>query len=114
MCSNLYPALDLTLTQLSSENEKVSPYIRTAHDVHWEELEREFRKDLSNHWKSRRDVYRAYLIHECKRLGELDHIAVTLNERSRCDDVIENFQKMRSEQQQQQYHSNDGRNQCIV
>jgi hypothetical protein len=96
MCANVYPALDTSVIRFSNRQEKISPYITTVHDETWEVKDMEFRQNLSDHWKTRREVYRAFMIKECPKLNELDHLSITSKERTLGDQVIDNFHKSRT------------------
>lgn len=99
MCSNIYSALDTSIIKFSSNQEKISPYITTAHDDSWELTDLEFKQNLSDHWKTRREVYRAFMIKECPKLNELDHLSITSRERNSGDKVIDSFHKSRTSSQ---------------
>lgn len=89
MSANIYPTLNM------STNELISPYISSAHDTNWPEQDLQFSMTLSDHWRARRDLYRAFLIKESPKLKELDCLPVTLNDRSIADRVIENYHQNR-------------------
>jgi hypothetical protein len=94
MCTNIYAPINLA--QNLNEHEKISNYLTTANDETWEATDTEFFQHISDHWRTRREVYRALLIKECPKLVELDHLAVDANDRSCGDLVIENYYKARS------------------
>jgi hypothetical protein len=96
MCTNIYPPINLSIIQSSNEFEKVSQYITTARDDTWEVTDLEFSRHLTDHWRTRREVYRALLIKECPKLVELDHVAVDSNSRSIGEVVIQNYHKARA------------------
>lgn len=94
MCANIYP--QMRLTQTLNEAEKISHYVTTAMDDTWEATDNEYLQTLPDHWRTRREVYRALLIKECPKLVELDHLVVDAEDRSSGDLVIENYYKARS------------------
>lgn len=96
MSSNFYPPLNLSQAPYLNETEKVSPYIATAHDAAWITQDLEFSQELSEHWKTRREVYRALFIKECPRLKELDHLFIDPTDRDYADTVIDHYQQSRS------------------
>lgn len=89
MTANIYPPLNL------SHDELISPYISTAHDTEWPAQDAEFCTNLTQHWKTRRDVYRAFLIKGGLRLKELDRIPITLSDRENAGRIIANYQQVR-------------------
>jgi hypothetical protein len=92
MCANIYPPLNLTMLT-NNEREKISPYVGISQDSNWEMLDAEFLQTISEHWLTRRQVYRALFIQKCPKLIELDHITIDSNDRSEGDLVIGNFRK---------------------
>lgn len=93
MSANIYPSMNLTMAQNANEREKISPYVSNARDSNWEIQDAEFLQTLSEHWMTRRQVYRALFIQKCPKLTELDHITIDQNDRSKGDIVIGNFRK---------------------
>ncbi|KAK4510184.1 uncharacterized protein ATC70_006356 [Mucor velutinosus] len=91
--SNIYPPLDANLIQHISDHDKISPYVLTALDDQWAINDAEFLETLSDHWKTRRQVYRALFMQNCPKLIELDHIEIDPNDRSEGDLVIVNFKR---------------------
>ena len=101
--SNIYPSLDANLIQRTSEHDKISPYVSTALDDQWAMNDAEFLETLSDHWRTRRQVYRALFMQNCPKLIELDHIEIDSNDRSEGDLVIVNFK--RSQASSSSHHS---------
>ncbi|KAG1111268.1 hypothetical protein G6F42_015080 [Rhizopus arrhizus] len=101
--SNIYPSLDSNLIQRTSDHDKISPYVLTALDDQWAMNDAEFLETLSDHWKTRRQVYRALFMQNCPKLIELDHIEIDSNDRSEGDIVIVNFK--RSQASNSSHHS---------
>ncbi|KAI8091230.1 uncharacterized protein B0P05DRAFT_526641 [Gilbertella persicaria] len=93
MSANIYPPLNLTFIQSISDHERISPYVLATQDESWLLSDMEFLKDLSDHWKTRRQVYRALFIQKCSKLIELDQIKIEPQDRSEGDLVIGNFRK---------------------
>lgn len=85
MSANIYAQLNM------STNELISPYIFTAHDAEWPAQDLQFCADLTGHWRTRRDLYRALFIKECPKLKELDRLPVSLHDRCNADTVIGNY-----------------------
>ncbi|GAN03025.1 L domain-like protein [Mucor ambiguus] len=91
--SNIYPSLDANLIHRTSDHNRISPYVLTALDDQWAMNDAQFLETLSDHWKTRRQVYRALFMQNCPKLVELDHIEIDSNDRSEGDLVIVNFKR---------------------
>ncbi|KAI8372624.1 hypothetical protein EDC96DRAFT_499992 [Choanephora cucurbitarum] len=93
MSSNIYPPLNTTHILQQHNQEIVSPYVALVQDEGWVLKDLMFYENLSDHWRTRRQVYRALFMHKCPRLIELDQIKIEPTDRSEGDIVIDNFRR---------------------
>ncbi|KAI7869497.1 hypothetical protein BDF14DRAFT_1781971 [Spinellus fusiger] len=76
----LYPPLKLTVTKPKTQK-KLTRYLAPEHDATWPERDAIFYNNLAEHWKLRRDTYRASFIKLRPTLEVLDHCSVTREEK---------------------------------
>ncbi|KAI8372453.1 hypothetical protein BD560DRAFT_100859 [Blakeslea trispora] len=93
MSSNIYPPLNTHPLPSLHGKERVSPYISLTQYDEWVMKDADFYDCLSDHWKTRRKVYRALFIQKCPRLIELDQIKIEPTDRIEGDDVINQFRR---------------------
>ncbi|CEI95695.1 hypothetical protein RMCBS344292_09874 [Rhizopus microsporus] len=99
MCTNFYLPLNPPAVKSHSIQNNdhhlneipISPYIATTLDNEWAADDEVFVHSLSDHWKTRRAVYRSLFILECPRLIDLDHIPIHSTEREQAPRIIQQY-----------------------
>lgn len=74
-----------------TNDDTVSPYISISHNTDWPAQDNTHLEQLSDHWRTRRHVYRAFFIKEVARLTQLDRVTVTAVDRQNADIHIGNY-----------------------